>query len=116
MAPFGSGGFEQVCYHLLHIVVVLQIGKGVIAVAFVHIQKIDHFDLITLPFQQATAIAEQLSFAIQDEKRGVRLAEIDLCIKAAFPAPLPPQTRVLSVLRCFRPSSPMRTCWVKMRF
>ena len=52
--------------------------------AFVHIQKIDHLDLIPLPFQQAAAITEQLSFAIQDEKRGVRLAEIDLGIKAAF--------------------------------
>ena len=52
--------------------------------AFVHVQKVNHLDLIALPFQQAATVPQQLAFAVQDEKRGVGLANVDLCIKAAF--------------------------------
>ena len=50
LAPFGGGGFEQVCHHLLHIVVVLEISERIVAVAFLHVQKVNHLDLIPLPF------------------------------------------------------------------
>lgn len=84
LAPFRGGGFEQVRHHLLHIVVGFQIGKGIVAVAFLHVQKIHHLDLITHPFQQAAAVAQQLALTVQNKKGRIALADVHFGIEAAF--------------------------------
>ena len=84
LAPFRSGGFEKVRHHLLHIVVGFQIGKGIVAMAFLHVQKVHHLDLIAHPFQQAAAVAHQLALTVQNKKGRIALADVHFGIEAAF--------------------------------
>ena len=87
LAPFRGGGFEQVRHHLLHIVVGFQIGKGIVAVAFLHVQKVHHLDLIAHPFQQAAAVTQQLALAVQNKEGRIALADVHFGIEAAFSRP-----------------------------
>ena len=80
-----GGGFEQVCDHFLHVVVVLQIGEGIVTMAFLHVQKVYHLDLVAHPFQQAPAVAQQFALTVQHKVRDMgRLEQVGLCIEPAF--------------------------------
>ena len=42
------GVLKQVCHKALNVVVIPQIDKGVVAMALVHIDKVDHLDVVAL--------------------------------------------------------------------
>ena len=84
LAPFRGSGFEQVRHHLLYIIVGFQIGKGIIAVTFLHVQKVHHLDLIAHPFQQAAAVTKQFPLTVQNKKGRIALADVHFGIEAAF--------------------------------
>ena len=52
--------------------------------AFLHIQKIDHLNLIAHPFQQTAAVAKQLPLTVEYKKRGIRLAQVHFTIEPAL--------------------------------
>ena len=52
--------------------------------AFLHVQKVHHLDLITHPFQQAAAVAQQLALTVQNKKGRIALADVHFGIEAAF--------------------------------
>ena len=78
--PFGVV-LLQVGHKPLHIVVVPQVDKRVVAVAFLHIQKIQHPHLIALLPQQVPRTAQQLAFRVQHGKARVGLAQIRFGVK-----------------------------------
>ena len=82
LAAFRRGAFEQVGHKPLHIVVAPQVHKRVVAVAFLHIQKIQHPHLIALLPQQMSRTAQQFAFRVQHGKARVGLAQIRLCVKS----------------------------------
>ena len=56
LTSFRRRTLEQVCYKPLHIVVVTEIHKRIVAMAFLHIQKIKHTHLIAFLFQQIPCV------------------------------------------------------------
>ena len=52
--------------------------------AFLHVQKIYHPDFVPSFFQQAAAVPQQFSFAVQNEIGRVGLAQVDFGIEPAF--------------------------------
>ena len=50
LAPFRRGGFKQVGHKPLHIIVILQIDKGIVTIAFLHVDQIQHPDVIAFRF------------------------------------------------------------------
>ena len=75
------GAFEQIGHKPLHIVVVPQVHKRIVAVAFFHIQKIQHPHLIALLPQQMSRASQQLALRVQHGKARVGLTQIRFCIK-----------------------------------
>ena len=84
LAAFRRGAFEQVGHKPLHIVVVPQVDKRVVAVAFLHIQQIQHTHLIALLPQQVSRAAQQFAFRVQHGKARVGLAQIRFGVKSCF--------------------------------
>ena len=56
LASLGRGRLEEIRHHFLHVVIALKIGERVIAMAFFHVQEIDHTDFIPHFFQKITAV------------------------------------------------------------
>ena len=84
LAAFWRGAFEQIGHKPLHIVVVPQVDKRVVAVAFLHIQKIQHPHLIALLPQQMSRTAQQLAFRVEHGKARVGLTQIRFGVKSRF--------------------------------
>ena len=84
LTAFRRGAFEQIGYKPLHIVVVPQVHKRVVAVAFLHVQKIQHTHRIALLPQQMSRTAQQLALRVQHGKARVGLAQIRFCVKSRF--------------------------------
>ena len=84
LTAFRRGAFEQVGHKPLHIVVVPQVHKRVVAVAFLHVQKIQHPHLIALLPQQVSRTAQQFALRVQHGKARVGLAQIRFRIKPCF--------------------------------
>ena len=74
LTAFRRGAFEQVGYKSLHIVIVPQVDKRIVAMAFLHVQKIQHTHLIALLPQQVSRAAQQLALRVQHGKARVGLA------------------------------------------
>ena len=87
LAVLGGGGFKQVGHQTLDVVVVPQIDKGVVAEALLHIEQIQHTDLIAFLLQQVAGVPEQLPLGVQNNKTGVGLAKIGLGVEARFAGP-----------------------------
>ena len=81
LTAFRRGAFEQVGHKPLHIVVVPQVDKRIVAVAFLHIQKIQHPHLIALLPQQMPRTAQQLAFRVEHGKARVGLTQIRFGVK-----------------------------------
>ena len=81
LAAFRRGAFEQIGHKPLHIVVVPQVDKRVVAMALLHVQKIQHTHLITLLPEQMPRAAQQLALRVQHGKARVGLTQIRLCVK-----------------------------------
>ena len=84
LTAFRRGAFEQIGHKPLHIVVVPQVHKRVVAVAFLHVQKIQHTHLIALLPQQVSRTAQQLALWVKHGKARVGLAQIRFCVKSRF--------------------------------
>ena len=84
LGAFWRGTLEQVRHQPLHIVVIPEVDKGVITMAALHVQQIQHTHFIAFLLQQIARIPRQLSFRIEDNKAGVCLAEVGLGIKPCF--------------------------------
>ena len=84
LAALGRRTLKKVCHKALHIVIIPEIDKGVITMAALHVQQIQHTHFIAFLLQQITRIPCQLSFRIEDNKAGVGLAEVGLGIKPCF--------------------------------
>ena len=81
LAPLGCGTLKEIGHKALHIVIVPEINKGVIAMAALHVQQVQHPHLIALLLQQIAGIPRQLAFRIENDKAGVGLAEVGFGIK-----------------------------------
>ena len=68
LAALGCGRLEQIRHQHLHLVVIGQIDEWVIAVTFLHVQQIQHPDLISGFLQQPSGIAKQLAFGVKADK------------------------------------------------
>ena len=82
LAALGGRALKEVGHQTLHIVIVPEIDEGVITVAALHVQQIQHPHFIALLLQQITGIPDQLALRIEDHKAGVGLAEIRFCVKS----------------------------------
>ena len=84
LAAFRRGAFEQIGHKPLHIVVVPQVDKRIVAVAFLHVQQIQHPHLIALLSQQMPRTAQQLAFRVEHGKARVGLTQIWFGVKSRF--------------------------------
>ena len=84
LAVLGGGRLKQVGHQPLDVVVVPQVDKGVVAEALLHIEQIQHTDLIAFLLQQVAGIPEQLPLGVQNNKTGVGLAEIGLGVETCL--------------------------------
>ena len=82
LTAFWRGAFEQIGHKPLHIVVVPQVDKRVVAVAFLHVQQIQHPYLIALLSQQMPRTAQQLAFRVEYGKARVGLTQIRFGVKS----------------------------------
>ena len=84
LRAFRRGTFKEVRHKPLHIVIVPEIHEGVITMAALHVQQIQHTHFIPFLLQQIARIPRQLSFRIKNNKAGVRLAEVGHGVKPCF--------------------------------
>ena len=56
LGAFGRGVLKKVGHQPLDVVVAAQVDKGVVAVAFFHVDKVDDLDLIAFCFQKPTGV------------------------------------------------------------
>ena len=73
VCAFRRGTLKQVGYKLLHVVIVPQIYKRVITMAFRHIDKIKYAYLITALFEKIAGVTEQFALGVKADK-GAKLA------------------------------------------
>ena len=59
LASLGSGILEKVCHKPLNVVVVTKIDKRVITVAFLHVDEVDHLNVVALFFQEIAGVTEK---------------------------------------------------------
>ena len=84
LTAFWCSRFEQVRHQSLHIVIILQIYKRVIAMALFHIYQVKHSYFITFFFQKIPGISQIFPFWIKHHKRGICLHQIRLCKKSGL--------------------------------
>ena len=81
LTSFRSGTLKKVRHELLHIVVILQIDKRVIAMAFLHWNQIENTDFIAFAFKQLSGISENFALWVKNDKWCVALHKIRLAVK-----------------------------------
>ena len=72
---------KQICDQSDNVIVLAQIHKGVIAVASLHVEQVDHLDDVAHGPEQVAAVVEQLALRIEDDERSVCVHEIGLGVK-----------------------------------
>ena len=83
-ASLGRGVLEQVGCQLLHIIVCLEIDKGIVAMAFFHVDQVDHLDVIALSFQQVSRVSQELALRVKAYKGCVGVHDVWLGIEPGF--------------------------------
>ncbi len=81
LTALGRGVLEQVRHQPLDVVVAAEIDKRVVAVAFLHVDKVDHLNVVPLGFQQVPGVPQQFALGIEAHKAGVGVHDIGLCEK-----------------------------------
>ena len=66
LAALGRGIFEQVGDKPLDVVICFQIDKWIVAMAFLHVDQIQHLNVISLFLQEITAIPKHFAFRVQN--------------------------------------------------
>ena len=82
LAALGGRALKEIGHQALHIVIIPEIDKGVITVAALHVQQIQHPHLVAFLLQEITGIPDQLALRIENHKAGVGLTEIGFCVKS----------------------------------
>ena len=111
LGPLRRGVQEQIRDQLDHVVVLVQVHKGIVAVASLHVEQVDHLDDIPLSPEQAAAVVEQLALRVKDDEGGIGVHEIGLRVKprlaragaaadqhiqiAPMPPPVQPDSHIL---------------------
>ena len=68
----------------MHIVIRLQIGEGIKAMAFLHAEQIQRLDFIAPHFEEGSRHAQQLPLAVQNEIGRTGLQQIDEGVEPAL--------------------------------
>ena len=68
VCAFRRGTLKQIGYKLLHVILVPQIYKRVITMAFRHIDKVKYAYLITALFEKITGVTEQFALGVKADK------------------------------------------------
>ena len=89
LCALGRCRLKEIRHQHLHLIVVGQIDEGVIAVAFLHVQQIQHPDIIARFPQQSSGIPQQLALGVKADKgrplrRQARFIQAGLCIAAGL--------------------------------
>ena len=81
LSALGRGVLEQVRHQPLDVVVAAEIDERVVAVAFLHVDKVDHLNVVPLVPQQVPGVPQQLALGIETHKAGVGVHDVGLCKK-----------------------------------
>ena len=89
LCALGRCRLKEIRHQHLNLVVIGQIDEGVIAVAFLHVQQIQHPDIIARFPQQSSGIPQQFTLGVKTDKgrplrRQARLIQAGLCIAAGL--------------------------------
>ena len=84
LTALGRGVLKQVRYQPLNVVVIAQIDKGIVAMAFLHVDEVNHLNVIAFGFQQTAGVPQQFSFGIKAHKAGVGVHHIDFGEEPCF--------------------------------
>ena len=76
----GGCVLHQIGGQPLNVIIVANVGEGIVAMAPVQIDQVNHLDCIPLCLQQIPGIPKQLSLGIQHHIRAVRLHDVGLGI------------------------------------
>ena len=76
LGAFRCGVLEKVGDKALNVVVVSQIDERVVAMAFLHVDEVDHLNVVTLGFQKPARITKQFTLRVQTHKAGVGVHHI----------------------------------------
>ena len=66
LAALGRGVFEQVGDKPLDVIIRFEIDKRIVAMAFLHVDQIQHLNVVSLFLQEITAIPKHFAFRIQN--------------------------------------------------
>ena len=69
---------------LQHILFITKIGKGVISMATIGIDKVKHSDFISFLFQKIACVSQDFALGVKHYKRGVGLHNVRFGIEACF--------------------------------
>ena len=76
LTAFRCGILKQVRHKALNIIIIPQIDKRIVTVAFLHIDEIDHLNFIALGFQKIACIAQEFALWVKTNKAGIRIHHI----------------------------------------
>ena len=81
LTALGRGVLEQIRDQTLDVVVAAEVDKRVIAVAFLHVDKVDHLNVVPLGFQQVAGVPQKFPLGVKAHKAGVGVHDVGLCKK-----------------------------------
>ena len=84
LRAFRCGVFEEVCHQTLDIVVAAQIHKRVVAMAFLHVDEIQHLDVVPLGREKVSGITQKLTLRVKHNIAGICLTQVWFGEKPCF--------------------------------
>ena len=84
MAALRGGSLDEIVHQLEGVLLVPQIAEGVVAVALLQVDQIEHPDLISVLLQPATSGGEHLLLRVSDHIVGIGLQDVGLDIASGL--------------------------------
>ena len=84
LRTFGRCVLKEVCGKPLNIIIAADIHERVVAMAFLHINKVKDFYFIALLLQQMAGIPEQFTLWVKHNERSIRIHNVGLGVEACF--------------------------------
>ena len=82
LTALGRGILKDIRDHALHVVVIAEIDKRIVAMAALHVDQIDNLNDVTPFFQMHCGVAEKLALRVENDEAGVCLHDVRLGEKA----------------------------------
>ena len=84
LAALWRGVLKQVRHQTLNVIVTAQVDKGVVTMAFLHVDEVDHLNVIAFGFEEISGIPEQFPLGVEAYQAGIGVHDIHFRKETGF--------------------------------